>query len=241
MGGAKLQALCFVLQLFNESKMKELQDLLKELEPNHATLVAVSKTHPPEKIMELYSAGQRDFGENKVQEMIDKYEQMPKDIRWHLIGHLQTNKVKYITSWVHLIHSVDSFKIMKEIGKRAANDERVVDCLLQFKIAEEDTKYGFEPEEAYEMLRSEEFRNMKNVRITGVMGMATFTEDEEQVRREFQQLKKIFLYLKTHFFAGQDSFREISMGMSDDYRIALEEGSTMVRIGSLLFGERMYG
>lgn len=220
--------------------MKDLQELLKELEPHHATLVAVSKTHPPEKIMELYNAGQRDFGENRVQEMIDKYEQMPRDIRWHLIGHLQTNKVKYITSWVHLIHSVDSFKVLKEVDKRAASDERVVDCLLQFKIAEEDTKYGFEPEEAYEMLRSEECRNMKNIRITGVMGMATFTDDEKQVRREFQQLKGIFKHLKDNFFAGQDSFREISMGMSDDYPIALEEGSTMVRVGSLLFGERVY-
>ena len=172
--------------------------------------------------------------------MIDKYEQMPKDIRWHLIGHLQTNKVKYITSWVHLIHSVDSFKVLKEIDKRAASDERVVDCLLQFKIAEEDTKYGFEPEEAYEMLRSEAFTKMKNIRITGVMGMATFTDDMEQVRREFRQLKSIFQHLKDNFFAGQDSFREISMGMSDDYPIALEEGSTMVRVGSLLFGERVY-
>ena len=221
--------------------MKELQDLLKELEPTQATLVAVSKTHPPEKIMELYQAGQRDFGENRVQEMIDKYEQMPKDIRWHLIGHLQTNKVKYITSWVHLIHSVDSFKVLKEIDKRAAQDKRVVDCLLQFKIAEEDTKYGFEPEEAYEMLRSDTFKNLKNIRIAGVMGMATFTDNEEQVRREFQQLRKIFQYLKDNFFANKDSFREISMGMSDDYKIALEEGSTMVRIGSLLFGEREYG
>lgn len=223
-----------------KNKMKELQDLLKELKPTHTTLVAVSKTHPPEKIMELYRAGHRDFGENKVQEMIGKYEQMPKDIRWHLIGHLQANKAKYITSWVHLIHSVDSFKVLQEIDKRAANDERVVDCLLQFKIAEEDTKFGFGPEEAYEMLRSEEFRKLKNVRIAGVMGMATFTEDEEQVRREFQQLRQIFQYLKDNFFANQDSFREISMGMSDDYKIALEEGSTMVRIGSLLFGERVY-
>ena len=221
--------------------MKKLHNLLQELESHHATLVAVSKTHPPEKIMELYQAGQRDFGENRVQEMIDKYEQMPKDIRWHLIGHLQTNKVKYITSWVHLIHSVDSFKVLKEIDKRAAQDKRVVDCLLQFKIAEEDTKYGFEPEEAYEMLRSDTFKNLKNIRIAGVMGMATFTDNEEQVRREFQQLRKIFQYLKDNFFANQDSFREISMGMSDDYKIALEEGSTMVRIGSLLFGEREYG
>lgn len=221
--------------------MKELQGLLQELEPHHTTLVAVSKTHPPEKIMELYNAGQRDFGENRVQEMIEKYEQMPKDIRWHLIGHLQTNKAKYITSWVHLIHSIDSFKVLKEVNKRAGNDKQVVDCLLQFKIAEEETKYGFEPEEAYEMLGSEGFRNMKNIRITGVMGMATFTDDEGQVRREFQQLRNIFQHLKDNFFAGQDSFRELSMGMSDDYRIALEEGSTMVRVGSLLFGERMYG
>ena len=167
--------------------MKELQELLKELEPTHTSLVAVSKTHAPEEIMELYDKGQRDFGENRVQEMIEKYEQMPKDIRWHLIGHLQTNKVKYITSWVHLIHSVDSFKVLKEINKRATQDNRVIDCLLQFKIAEEDTKYCFEPEEAYEMLRSEKFRNLKNIRITGVMGMATFTDDEAQVRREHDE------------------------------------------------------
>ncbi|MCO6477779.1 MAG: YggS family pyridoxal phosphate-dependent enzyme [Phaeodactylibacter sp.] len=221
--------------------MKELQGLLQELEPHHTTLVAVSKTHPPEKIMELYNAGQRDFGENRVQEMIEKYEQMPKDIRWHLIGHLQTNKAKYVTSWVHLIHSIDSFKVLKEINKRAKNDERTVDCLLQFKVAEEDTKYGFEPEEAYEMLRSEQFQNLKNIRINGVMGMATFTDDMEQVRREFKQLRNIFQHLKDNFFADQDSFRELSMGMSGDYRIALEEGSTMVRVGSLLFGERAYG
>lgn len=223
------------------NNMKELQNLLQELKPTNTTLVAVSKTHPPEKIMELYRAGQRDFGENRVQEMIGKYEQMPKDIRWHLIGRLQTNKVKYITSWVHLIHSVDSFKVLQEIDKRAAGDKRVVDCLLQFRIATEETKSGFEPEEAYAMLRSEEFQNMKHVRVTGVMGMATFTGDEEQVRREFRQLRQIFQHLKENFFAGQDSFREISMGMSDDYPIALKEGSTMVRIGSLLFGERAYG
>ncbi len=221
--------------------MLTLQELRDELKATDTKLVAVSKTHSPEKIMEFYEQGQRDFGENRVQEMVEKYEQLPKDIRWHLIGHLQTNKAKYVTSFVHLIHSADSYKVLKEINKRARNDERIVGCLLQFKIAEEETKYGFEPEETYEMLESEKFQKLKNIHIRGVMGMATFTDDEAQVRREFKQLANIFHHLKDKYFSGQESFEKISMGMTDDYKIALEEGSTMVRIGSLLFGERAYG
>ena len=215
-----------------------LEKILQDLSPTGARLVAVSKTKPNEAILELYKKGQLDFGENRVQELLPKYEELPKDIRWHLIGHLQTNKVKYVVPFVHLIHSVDSYKVLKEINKESGKIDRVTDCLLQFKIAEEDTKYGLEWEEAAAMLENPAFREMKHVRILGVMGMATFTDDEEQVRREFRQLKNIFDRLKEQYFAGQEDFREISMGMSDDYLIALREGSTMVRIGSLLFGAR---
>jgi hypothetical protein len=218
----------------------KLDTILQELEPYQATLVAVSKTHPPATIRELYDQGQRDFGENKVQEVTDKQEQLPRDIRWHFIGHLQTNKVKYITPFVHLIHSVDSAKVLKEINKRAGNDERRIDCLLQFHIAEEDTKYGLDLTEARELLQSEAYRKMENIRIVGVMGMATYTDDEGQVRKEFGRLKSIFETLKKEFFPQVDHFKEISMGMSGDYQLAMQEGSTMVRIGSLLFGEREY-
>lgn len=216
------------------------QEILKELRSTQTQLVAVSKTKPNEAILELYGQGQRDFGENKAQELTPKYEALPRDIRWHMIGHLQTNKVKYIAPFVHLIHSVDSQKVLKEINKEARKNERVIDCLLQFKIAQEDTKYGFDLPEAEAMLQSEAFQNYEHVRIIGVMGMATFTDDEAQVRREFQKLHGIFEHLKNKHFAGQPHFTEISMGMSDDYKIAIEEGSTMVRIGTLLFGEREY-
>lgn len=215
-----------------------LAKLLEELTPQKVTLVAVSKTHAAPIIRKIYDEGQRDFGENKVQEITEKYEQLPDDIRWHFIGHLQTNKVKYITPFIHLIHSVDSAKVLKEINKRAGNDLRRVDCLLQFKIAEEDTKYGLTLEDARELLRSDRYRAMKHIRIVGVMGMATYTDDEQQVRTEFRRLKSIFDTLQEEFFAGADYFREISMGMSGDYELAVEEGSTMVRIGSLIFGER---
>lgn len=218
----------------------KLDEIRQQLAPYQATLVAVSKTHPNAAIQELYDQGQRDFGENKVQELVDKHEQLPEDIRWHFIGHLQTNKVKYITSFVHLIHAVDSLKLLKEINKRARNDERRIDCLLQFHIAEEDTKYGLDLAEAREILQSETYKQMENVRVVGVMGMATYTDDEQQVRTEFGRLKHIFDTLKTESFSNSDSFKEISMGMSGDYPLALEEGSTMVRIGSLLFGARTY-
>ncbi len=215
-----------------------LDRLREELEPYGARLVAVSKTKPVEAIRALYEKGQRDFGENRVQELTAKQEELPENVRWHLIGHLQTNKVKYVVPFVHLIHSVDRTKVLKEINKQAAKIGRRVDVLLQFKIAEEDTKYGLDWDEAEGLLRSEAYANMDYVRICGVMGMATFTEDETQIRKEFKKLKSLFERLKEQFFAQEDAFREISMGMSADYAIALEEGSTLVRIGTLLFGER---
>lgn len=214
------------------------QELQKELAQTNTKLVAVSKTKPHEQIMGMYEKGQRDFGENRVQEMAEKYEALPKDIRWHFIGHLQTNKVKYMAEFVHLVHSVDRQKILKEINKRARQHDRVIDCLLQFHIAEEESKFGFDLPEAKEMLQGQAYAGFKNVRICGVMGMATFTDDHEKVRREFQSLHHIFDTLRSDFFADQPHFREISMGMSGDYPIAQEEGSTMVRIGSLLFGPR---
>ena len=212
--------------------------ILDELAPYQAQLVAVSKTKPVEQIQALYDLGQRDFGENRVQELVEKAAVLPPDIRWHLIGHLQTNKVKYIAPFVHLIHSVDSPRLLQEIEKQARQEERQIGCLLQFKIAEEETKYGLELETAVELLESDAFAEYTGVRIEGVMGMATFTEEEEQVRREFKNLSTIFQQLKARFFADNPAFRTISMGMSGDYRIALEEGSTMLRIGSLLFGVR---
>ncbi|MCB0644153.1 MAG: YggS family pyridoxal phosphate-dependent enzyme [Phaeodactylibacter sp.] len=212
--------------------------ILDELAPYQAQLVAVSKTKPVEQIQALYDLGQRDFGENRVQELVEKAAVLPPDIRWHLIGHLQTNKVKYIAPFVHLIHSVDSPRLLQEIEKQARQEERQIGCLLQFKIAEEETKYGLELETAVELLESDAFAEYTGVRIEGVMGMATFTEEEEQVRREFKNLSTIFQQLKNRFFADDPAFRTISMGMSGDYPIALEEGSTMVRIGSVLFGVR---
>jgi len=215
-----------------------LKKILSQLSPTQTQLVAVSKTKPNEAITELYDQGQRVFGENRVQELVAKYEALPKDIQWHLIGHLQSNKVKYIAPFVSLIHSVDSLKLLTEINKQALKNERVIDCLLQFHIAEESSKFGLDLEEAKALLSSDEFSQMKNVRIVGVMGMATFTDDMTQVRREFQTLRKIKETLAVLFFNEADSFQDISMGMSGDYQIAVEEGSTMVRIGSLLFGRR---
>lgn len=214
------------------------QNILKDLANYNTNLVAVSKTKPQSAILELYEEGQRDFGENRVQELVDKQEALPKDINWHMIGHLQSNKVKYIAPFIHLIHSVDSPKILKEINKQAAKNDRIIDCLLQFHIAEEDTKYGFDSDEALAFLKSPEFQSLQNIRIVGVMGMATFTKDENQVRNEFRSLKVIFDLLQKNCFDQVNSFKEISMGMSGDYTIAMEEGSTMVRIGSLLFGAR---
>jgi pyridoxal phosphate enzyme (YggS family) len=214
------------------------QELLQELKDQGVQLVAVSKRKTPEAIMALYHMGHRAFGENRVQELEEKYEQMVKDIEWHFIGHLQTNKVKYIAPYIHLIHSLDSIKVMREVNKQAKKNERIIPGLLQFKIAEEDTKYGLTPDEILPFLKSEAFQNLDHLAIHGVMGMATFTDDEQQVRTEFRRLKHIFDTLQKEVFSDQPSFKEISMGMSGDYPIAIEEGSTMVRIGSLIFGPR---
>ena len=219
---------------------ENLLKLRKEI-PAHVKLVAVSKTKPVEDIMKAYHAGQRIFGENKVQELTDKYDQqLANDIEWHYIGHLQRNKVKYIAPFVDLIHAIDSLRLMKEINKEAAKNNRIINGLLQFHIAEEDTKFGLDKNEAMEILQSEEFKKMNNVQLSGIMGMATYTPDKDQVRREFKMLKNIFDELKSEFFADFKAFKEISMGMSNDYEIAIEEGSTMLRIGSDIFGERNY-
>ena len=215
-----------------------LNKILAELKESKTTLVAVSKTKPVSAIQQLYDQGQRIFGENRVQELVDKQEQMPKDIQWHLIGHLQTNKVKYMASFVSMIHSVDSLKLLKEINKQAAKHDRVIPCLLQFHIAEENTKFGLDLTDAKALLEGDAFRQMSNIRIAGVMGMATFTHDEVQVRREFATLKNIYDELKASYFSAEEGFKEVSMGMSGDYQMAVSEGSTMVRIGSLLFGSR---
>jgi len=216
-----------------------LQEVKKSL-PEGVTLVAVSKTHPSEKVMEAYNAGQRIFGENKVQELVGKYETMPKDIEWHLIGHLQTNKVKYIAPFVSLIHSVDSLKLLQAIDKEAQKVNRVIDCLLQVHIAEEETKFGFSFDEVYEVLNSADYRQLHNVNVVGLMGMATFTDNTNQVRKEFRSLKGLFDKLKEQYFSENDNFKVLSMGMSGDYKIAVEEGSTMVRVGSSIFGARDY-
>lgn len=216
---------------------ENLQRILTAL-PKDVTLVAVSKTKPNEAILEAYAAGQLIFGENKVQEMAQKSEELPKDIQWHLIGHLQRNKVKYIAPFVALIHGVDSFKLLKEIDKEGKKNNRSIDVLLQFHIAQEDTKFGFSFEEAQEMLEDREFVEMQHVNVRGVMGMATFTDNTNQVADEFRALNNYFLTLQGHFFKFNPTFDTVSMGMSGDYAIAIEEGSTMVRIGSSIFGER---
>ncbi|MDF3076310.1 MAG: YggS family pyridoxal phosphate-dependent enzyme [Sphingobacteriaceae bacterium] len=214
--------------------------LKKEVEEEGgAKLIAVSKTKSQAEIQEAYDAGQRVFGENQVQELVDKYEALPKDIEWHLIGHLQSNKVKYIAPFISLIHSVDSLKLLQEIDKQAAKNKRVIDCLLQIYIADEDTKFGLGHDEAIELLRSEEFAALKNVRIVGVMGIATNTKNEKHIKEEFYELNTFFHGLKASFFRKEASFKEISMGMSSDYKVAIEEGSTMVRIGSTIFGQRI--
>ncbi len=208
--------------------------------PAGVRLVAVSKFKPAEDISALYQHGQRVFGENHAQEMKAKHEILPQDIEWHFIGHLQTNKVKYIAPYVSLIHSIDSLDLLKEVNKHAVKNNRVIPCLLQFHIADEETKFGFTFEECAAMLNSSEFQELKNVKIHGVMGMATFTDDQEQVRGEFRHLHQIFQDLKVQYFAQEPDFKEISMGMSEDYPIAIEEGSTLVRIGSAIFGPRNY-
>jgi pyridoxal phosphate enzyme (YggS family) len=211
---------------------------IKNSLPEHVTLVAVSKTKPVSNLMEAYDAGQRIFGENKIQEMADKYEQMPKDIDWHMIGHVQTNKVRYMAPFVSLVHGIDSLKLLAEINKQASKNGRIIDCLLQIHIAEEDTKFGLDEDELQQLLESEEFRKMENVKVAGLMGMATFTEDEAQITKEFTHLKAVFDSLKTLPLTNNLQPATLSMGMSGDYRIAIDYGSTMVRIGSSIFGSR---
>lgn len=218
----------------------EKYDEIRASLPAGVRLVAVSKFKPAEDISALYQHGQRVFGENHAQEMKAKHEILPQDIEWHFIGHLQTNKVKYIAPYVSLIHSIDSLDLLKEVNKHAVKNNRVIPCLLQFHIADEETKFGFTFEECAEMLNSSEFQELKNVKIHGVMGMATFTDDQEQVRGEFRHLHQIFQDLKVQYFSQEPDFKEISMGMSEDYPIAIEEGSTLVRIGSAIFGPRNY-
>ena len=218
-----------------EKKLLQFKDEL----PTDVQLVAISKTKPITDLLEAYHAGQRIFGENKIQEMTEKFEKMPKDIHWHMVGHVQSNKVKYMAPYVNLIHGVDSFKLLKEINKQAEAHDRTIDCLLQIHIAEESTKFGFDEQEVFEILASAEFESLKNIRICGLMGMATFTENENQIRAEFTSLKTIFDKLATKS-ASNVSAHILSMGMSGDYKIAIECGSTMVRIGSSIFGERNY-
>ena len=211
--------------------------LTKEL-GSDICLVAVSKTKPPSLIMKAYLAGQRDFGENKVQELQAKAEELPKDIRWHMIGHLQSNKVKYIAPFVNLIHSVDKLKLLIEINKRAAQNKRIINILLQVHIASENTKFGMNEEELRELLQSDSFQQMKNVKVLGLMGMATFTDNKDLIKKEFEYLKSLFLQTNKQYFASDSDFKVLSMGMSGDYPIAVEAGSNMVRIGSAIFGER---
>ena len=217
---------------------ENIQDILKSI-PDDVTLVAVSKTKPASDLKEAYDAGQRVFGENKIQEMAEKYEELPKDIDWHMIGHVQRNKVKYMAEFVGLIHGVDSLKLLKEINKQAKKHERIINCLIQIKIAEEDSKFGVSPEDAVKIIQSKEFSELKNVCIKGVMGMATFTDNETQIKKEFSSLKSTFETLKE---LESTNFKPeiISMGMSGDYNLAIECGSTMIRIGSSIFGERNY-
>lgn len=218
--------------------MSVLKEILEEIAPYDAQLVAVSKTKPNEQILDLYREGQRIFGENRVQELVRKHEELPSDIEWHMIGHLQRNKVKYIASFVELIHSVDSLKLLREIDKQAAKNTRTISCLLEIKVAKELTKAGLHESEVTILLDTLLQEPLPNIRIRGVMGMATFTDDTEQVRDEFRRLKGIFDRIKESYFVDDDNFSIISMGMSGDYKIALEEGSTMIRVGTKLFGAR---
>ena len=216
-----------------------IENIQKTLPP-HVQLVAVSKFNPLEALWEAYRAGQRLFGESQAQEMVPKAQQMPSDVKWHFIGHLQTNKVKYIVPYVACIESVDSLKLLVEINKQAVKVNRIIPCLLQFHVAQEESKWGFLQQECEEMLCSEEYANLRNVRIDGVMGMASNTDDTQRVRADFAQLARLFAYFKLHYFADATHFKHLSMGMTHDYPIAIEEGATLVRVGSGIFGERMY-
>ena len=215
-----------------------IKSLKKETTEINVTLLAVSKTKPATDLQEAYDAGQRLFGENIVQELVEKHEQLPKDIEWHLIGHLQTNKVKYIAPFISMIQSVDSIKLLQEINKHAEKSKRVIDCLLQIYIADEETKFGLGFDEAIELLRSDEYAALKNIRIRGLMGIATNTDSEKQVKEEYYELKTFFDGIKLSFFRKEDSFDTLSMGMSSDYKLAIEQGSNMIRLGSTIFGGR---
>ncbi len=216
-----------------------INNLKSQTAGQNVTLVAVSKTKTVAEVMEAYQAGQRVFGENMVQELVEKHEQLPGDIAWHLIGHLQSNKVKYVAPFIAMIQSVDSLKLLQEINKQALKNKRVIDCLLQIYIADEETKYGLGFDEAIELLRTDDFSVLKNIRIRGVMGIATNTDREKQLKDEFYELKTFFDGLKQSFFRKDDSFNTISMGMSSDYEIAIEQGSNMIRVGSTIFGSRV--
>tara|TARA_R110000787_G_scaffold60220_1_gene136513 strand:- start:4481 stop:5149 length:669 start_codon:yes stop_codon:yes gene_type:complete len=205
--------------------------------PQNVALVAVSKTKPVSDILEAYDTGQRVFGENKIQEMVSKHDEMPKDIEWHMIGHIQRNKVKYMAPFVSLIHAVDSLRLLAEINKQALKNNRIIDCLLQVKIASEETKFGLSEKEVLDLLASEEIKTFQNIKIVGLMGMATFTNNQEQLQKEFEMLKCIFDNL-THLKANNCNLKTLSMGMSDDYPIAINNGSTMIRVGSSIFGKR---
>lgn len=218
---------------------KNIQDIKQELTPLGVTLVAISKTKPVEDIQEAYDAGQRIFGENMVQELVEKEEKLPKDIQWHLVGHLQTNKVKYIAPYIAMIHSVDSGKLLKEINKQAEKNNRVIDCLLQVDIAQEDTKFGLDHFEVIELLESDDLKTFKNIRIRGLMGIATNTDKEKEIKEEFYELKMLFDGVKISYFKDDTSFDTLSMGMSSDYKIAIEQGSNMIRLGSTIFGQRV--
>ena len=216
-----------------------LKQVLAEL-PSGVRLVAVSKFHPNEAIEEAYHAGQRIFGESKVQEMTAKYESIPKDIEWHFIGHLQTNKIKYMIPYVSMIHGIDTYKLLAEVNKQAGKAGRIVNCLLQIHVAQEETKFGFSPEECREMLEGGEWKQLTHVRICGMMGMASNTEDTEQIKSEFRLLNSLFQEFKATWFADSEAFTELSMGMSHDYHEAIASGSTLIRVGSKIFGERNY-
>ncbi len=217
---------------------QNIADINTQLQGTQAHLIAVTKTKPISDLEQAYQAGCKVFGENKVQEMVSKWEVLPKDIQWHLIGHLQSNKVKYIAPFVSLIHSVDSFKLLQEINKQAVKNERVIDCLLQIYIAQEDTKFGLSEEEAIELLESPELKELQHIRLVGLMGMASNTDNQEQIRVEFKSLKQLFDRIASTYQLPNTAWKEISMGMSGDFLIAAEEGSTLVRVGSAIFGHR---
>ena len=221
--------------------MTDIQNTIAEIKallPDHVSLVAVSKTKPNTLIGDAYAGGQRHFGENKVQELVQKFEDLPKDIKWHMIGHLQSNKVKYIAPFVHLIHAVDSIKLLKEINKQGAKNNRVIDCLLQVHIAEEEHKFGFDEEDILKSISDDEFASLTNVRVKGLMGMATFTDNKVQIANEFSALRELFESLQKKLLPDNFSLEKLSMGMSGDYEIAIKAGSTMVRVGSTIFGSR---